>query len=155
MIVRGVRALVILLAVLWLGLVWSLNPSILAQGNPAIARIVHGLLHGVVILLVADLNWQSVKADISRRLDLAGGDDTVNPTEAARRSRLRTLLPIFRNMLAVVLGAVAILMVLLGLGVHIAPLIAGVGIFGVAIGFGSQTLVKDVISGIFWVRFRT
>lgn len=151
MIVRGVRALVILLAVLWLGLVWSLNPSILAQGNPAIARIVQGLLHGVVILLVADLIWQSVKAYISRRLDLAGGDETVNPTEAARRSRLRTLLPIFRNMLAVVLGAVAILMVLSGLGVHIAPLIAGAGIFGVAIGFGSQTLVKDVISGIFYM----
>ncbi|WP_244554935.1 mechanosensitive ion channel family protein [Mesorhizobium prunaredense] len=146
MIVRGVRALVILLAVLWLGLVWRLDPGVLAEG-----RIVRGLLHGVIILLVADLLWQLAKAYIGRTLELGAVDDMVSPAEAVRRSRLRTLLPIFRNMLAVVLGAVAILMVLSGLGVHIAPLIAGAGIFGVAIGFGSQTLVKDVISGIFYM----
>jgi small-conductance mechanosensitive channel len=61
------------------------------------------------------------------------------------------LLPIFRNMLAVLLCTIAVLMVLSGLGVEIGPLIAGAGIFGVAIGFGSQTLVKDVISGVFYM----
>jgi small-conductance mechanosensitive channel len=151
MIVRGVRALVILLAVLWLGLVWRMNPSALAEGNNAINLIVRGLLHGVVILLVADLLWHLAKAYIGRTLELAAVDDTVSTDEAARRSRLRTLLPIFRNMLAVLLGAVAVLMVLSGLGVQIAPLIAGAGIFGVAIGFGSQTLVKDVLSGVFFM----
>jgi moderate conductance mechanosensitive channel len=151
LIVRGVRSLVILLAVLWLGLVWSLNPSVLAEGNTAIPRIVRGLLHGVVILLVADLIWQLAKAHIGRTLELTAVDDTVSADEAARRSRLRTLLPIFRNMLAVLVGAVAVLTVLSGLGVHIAPLIAGAGIFGVAIGFGSQTLVKDVLSGVFFM----
>ena len=54
-------------------------------------------------------------------------------------------------MLAVLLATVAVLMVLSGLGVEIGPLIAGAGIFGVAIGFGSQTLVKDVISGVFYM----
>jgi moderate conductance mechanosensitive channel len=151
MIVRGARALVILLAVLWLGLVWRLDPSVLTEGNSAMTRIVRGLLHGVVILLVADLLWQLAKAHIGRTLELAAADDAVSQTEAARRSRLRTLLPIFRNMLAVLLAAVAVLMVLSGLGVEIAPLIAGAGIFGVAIGFGSQTLVKDVISGVFYM----
>jgi moderate conductance mechanosensitive channel len=151
MIVRSARALVILLAVLWLGLVWRLDPSVLTEGNSAMTRIVRGLLHGVVILLVADLLWQLAKAHIGRTLELAAADDAVSQTEAARRSRLRTLLPIFRNMLAVLLAAVAVLMVLSGLGVEIAPLIAGAGIFGVAIGFGSQTLVKDVISGVFYM----
>ena len=46
---------------------------------------------------------------------------------------------------------VAVLSVLAGLGVQIGPLIAGAGIFGVAIGFGSQTLVKDVLSGVFYM----
>ena len=64
---------------------------------------------------------------------------------------MRTLLPIFRNILAVFLATVAVRMVLSGLGVEIGPLIAGAGIFGVAIGFGSQTLVKDVISGVFYM----
>jgi small-conductance mechanosensitive channel len=61
------------------------------------------------------------------------------------------LLPIFRNILGVFIATVAVLIVLSGLGVQIAPLIAGAGIFGVAIGFGSQTLVKDVISGVFYM----
>lgn len=148
---RGVRALVILLAVLWLSLVWRLDPGAMAEGNTTMNRIVRGLFHGALILLVADLIWQLAKAYIGRTLELAAVDDTITPAEAARRSRLRTLLPIFRNMLAVLLATVAVLMVLSGLGVQIAPLIAGAGIFGVAIGFGSQTLVKDVLSGVFYM----
>jgi small-conductance mechanosensitive channel len=51
----------------------------------------------------------------------------------------------------IALAAVAVLMALSSLGVEIGPLIAGAGIFGVAIGFGSQTLVRDIISGIFYL----
>ncbi|WP_353643113.1 mechanosensitive ion channel family protein [Mesorhizobium sp. WSM2239] len=150
-IVRGARALVILLAVLWLGMIWRLNPGAIAEGNTVLTEILRGLLQGVIILLVADLVWQLAKAYIGRKLETATVDGSVSPAEAARRGRLRTLLPIFRNMLGVFIAAVAILMVLSGLGVQIAPLIAGAGIFGVAIGFGSQTLVKDVISGVFYM----
>ena len=71
--------------------------------------------------------------------------------ELARGDRLRTLLPIFRNTLAALIAVVTLLTILAGLGVQIAPLIAGAGIFGVAIGFGSQTLVKDVLSGVFYM----
>lgn len=60
----------------------------------------------------------------------------------------------FRNTLAALIAAVTILTILAGLGVQIAPLIAGAGIFGVALGFGSQTLVKDVLSGIFYTYRR-
>jgi small-conductance mechanosensitive channel len=151
MMVRGARALVILLAVLWLGLIWRLSPNALTEGDSPTSRIMRGLLHGVVILLVADLLWHLAKAYIARKLEGATVDGTVSPEEAARRGRLRTLLPIFRNLLGVVLATVAVLIVLSGLGVQIAPLIAGAGIFGVAIGFGSQTLVKDVISGVFYM----
>ncbi|WP_245451141.1 mechanosensitive ion channel family protein [Borborobacter arsenicus] len=151
MINRGARALVILLAVLWLAMIWRMNPSALAESNTPMTRIMRGILQGAVILLLADFLWHLSKAYIGRRLELSTVDDTVSPAEAARRGRLRTLLPIFRNMLAVLLGTVAVLMVLSGLGVQIGPLIAGAGIFGVAIGFGSQALVKDVISGVFYM----
>jgi small-conductance mechanosensitive channel len=59
-----------------------------------------------------------------------------------------TLLPILRNFLAVLIAAIAMMMVLPGLGIAIGSLIAGAGIFSVAIGFGSQSLVKDIISRI-------
>ena len=73
-------------------------------------------------------------------------------TDAAiRQARLRTLLPIFRNILFVVIAVLAGLMALSALGVEIGPLIAGAGVVGVAVGFGAQTLVKDVISGIFYL----
>lgn len=150
LIVRGSRALVVLLAVLWFGLVLSRHPGTMVQDALA-NQVMRGLLHGAIILLAADLFWHVTKAYIDRNLEVASGDDAASVAEAARRARLRTLLPIFRNMLAILIAVVAILMVLAGLGVQIGPLIAGAGIFGVAIGFGAQTLVKDVISGILYM----
>ena len=151
LIARGARALVIALAVAWLAVLLRISPAVLAANETTVNRITRGMLHGVIILLVADLLWHLAKASIDRKLAMSAPDETVSQTEAARRGRLRTLLPIFRNILAAFLATVAVLMVLSGLGVEIGPLIAGAGIFGVAIGFGSQTLVKDVISGVFYM----
>ena len=104
------------------------------------------------MLLIADLIWQLAKAYIEFRLELAGHGSSAD--ELARNGRLRTLLPIFRNALAVFIAVVAVLTILAGLGIQIMPLIAGAGIFGVAIGFGSQTLVKDILSGVSHARRR-
>jgi len=101
------------------------------------------------VLLIADLIWQLAKAYIEFRLELTGHGSSAD--ELARNGRLRTLLPIFRNALAVFIAVVAVLTILAGLGIQIMPLIAGAGIFGVAIGFGSQTLVKDILSGVFYM----
>lgn len=150
LIVRGARMLVILLAVLWFATVLRLHPGLLAE-NPLVNQITRGALRGIVILLAADLLWNLVRAYIDRTLETAAGSEPVEPAEAARRGRLRTLLPIFRVTLAIVIATVAVLMVLAELGVQIGPLIAGAGIFGVAIGFGSQTLVKDIVSGLFYM----
>jgi small-conductance mechanosensitive channel len=104
----------------------------------------------VVILLVADFGWQFLKALIDTRL-AANIDETVTEDVRRRRHRLLTLLPILRNVIFVVLLVMTALMVLAALGVEIGPLIAGAGVVGVAIGFGAQTLVKDVISGMFYL----
>ncbi|TGU09559.1 mechanosensitive ion channel, partial [bacterium M00.F.Ca.ET.156.01.1.1] len=61
------------------------------------------------------------------------------------------LLPILRNVLAVTILVVASLTILGQIGVDIGPLITGAGIVGVAIGFGSQALVRDIISGFFYL----
>jgi small-conductance mechanosensitive channel len=66
-------------------------------------------------------------------------------------SRLHTLVPLLGKFLLGVIFVMAALTVLSELGVDIGPLIAGAGIFGLAIGFGAQTLVKDVISGVFFL----
>ncbi len=88
--------------------------------------------------------WEAVNAGMDShvaRLQLQA--------QLARSARLRTLLPILRTLLFVVLAAVFGLTALSEIGVNIAPLLAGAGILGVAIGFGSQKLVQDFITGIF------
>ena len=149
LIERGARLVIIALAAAWLALVFRVNASMMIQDD-AFNRIFRGVLAGIVILLAADLIWQLTKSLISLRVKHAACE-TTDPAQKARNTRLLTLMPILRNFLAAFILVVAVLMVLSGLGVQIGPLIAGAGVFGVAIGFGSQTLVKDVISGIFYM----
>ncbi|MBB6487634.1 mechanosensitive ion channel family protein [Rhizobium lusitanum] len=149
---RGVRALIITFAALWLGKVLGVEAHAMMSGSESvIGKIARGILGGIVILLVADLVWQLAKTYIDGKvmqsLPAVGDSEEMR----ASRARLQTLLPIFRNILAVVIGIIAIMMVLSGLGVQIGPLIAGAGVVGVAVGFGAQTIVKDVISGIFYL----
>jgi small-conductance mechanosensitive channel len=146
---RGARVIIIILAVAWLGAVVRFRASGLMEDEAA-SRIIRGVLGGVVILLAADLIWHMLKGLINGRIERArmeGGDEAA----LARSGRLMTLLPILRDFLAVLIAAIAVMMVLSGLGVAIGPLIAGAGIFGVAIGFGSQALVRDIISGVFYM----
>jgi small-conductance mechanosensitive channel len=67
----------------------------------------------------------------------------------AKSARLRTLLPLLRTTLMISVAVFAGLTVLSEIGINVAPLLAGAGIVGVAIGFGSQKLVQDLINGIF------
>ena len=69
----------------------------------------------------------------------------------AASARMRTLLPMIRTSVFIGFSIIVSLVVLSEVGFNIAPLLAGAGIFGVAIGFGSQTLVKDFLTGLFIV----
>jgi moderate conductance mechanosensitive channel len=82
------------------------------------------------------------------RVTLPGIDDDVEPPA---QSRLATALPLVRSaVLGIVVGVTALL-VLSTLGVDIGPLLAGFGVIGLAISFGSQALVRDIMSGIFFM----
>ena len=114
-------------------------------------RIVTGFVHAAMILVVFDFAWHLTNTFLMRqisRLKLTDGDAGA---AAVRRQRLGTLLPILRNVLLVTFGAIGVLMALSAMGVPIGPLLAGASVFGVAVGFGSQTLVKDVLSGVFYL----
>lgn len=67
----------------------------------------------------------------------------------AQSARVMTLLPLLRNLIRVLIGVVVLMVALAELGVNIAPLIAGAGVVGLAIGFGAQSLVQDLITGFF------
>ncbi len=117
--------------------------SWLAQG--ALGRRVSGAVGTIgLTLLFALLVWEGMNTGIQRHLTrLAAG------AKAARAARLRTLLPMLRSALFVVIAIVVGLITLSEIGVNIAPLLAGAGVVGLAIGFGSQKLVQDIITGLF------
>jgi small-conductance mechanosensitive channel len=148
---RYVPALKALLA----GAIWTLAAVVLLQlwGFGAFdwfrpGQLGNRLLGAVasigVTVLIALLLWESANAAIQRRLDKLSRD-----AEAAKSARVRTLLPMLRTALMVVIVVVVGLIALAEIGVNITPLLAGAGVIGLAIGFGSQRLVQDLITGIF------
>lgn len=103
-------------------------------------------------LLLGWLGWQYVKTLIDRRLKEEMPDEETDMEEGgAGGSRTATLLMLLRKFVLAVMIVMIALVVLSSLGINIAPLIAGAGVIGLAIGFGAQTLVKDIISGIFFL----
>ena len=77
---------------------------------------------------------------------IADGDAASTPA-----SRISTMMPLLRAATAVLITIIAVMVALESFGVNITPLIAGASVFGIAISFGSQTLVKDIVSGIFYL----
>jgi small-conductance mechanosensitive channel len=101
------------------------------------------LIRIALILFFSAIGWTLLASLIENRL---ASDIHGRPLPSARA---RTLLTLFRNALAVVISTITIMILLSEVGVNIAPLLAGAGALGLAISFGAQTLVKDIITGIF------
>ncbi len=108
-------------------------------------RILRSTITIGLLLAGSIVAWEVVSAMIERFL--ASTDR--NGTRIERSARVRTLLPLLRNAFLVLLVTMVSLITLSELGVNIAPLLAGAGVVGLAIGFGAQTLVKDIITGLF------
>jgi moderate conductance mechanosensitive channel len=148
---RGLRAALLIGGAYLVAWFLGLDLAAMTMRDTMATRVVRGAINAVVILLLADFAWHLARAWIDSRLAEANAAGEAHADEIRRRARLRTLLPILRNLLLVVLVTMALLMALSALGVEIGPLIAGAGVVGVAIGFGAQTLVKDIISGMFYL----
>ncbi|MGC8475380.1 MAG: mechanosensitive ion channel domain-containing protein [Acetobacteraceae bacterium] len=115
-----------------------------ATGSALGQRMVSGIGTIGFTLLVALVVWEGANAAMQAHLARL-----TQEAHVARAARMRTLLPLLRSALTVTVGIVAGLTVLSQIGIDVAPLLAGAGIVGVAIGFGSQKLVQDLITGIF------
>jgi len=139
-----VSAIVVMVTLLILMEVWGIGAFEWFRRGALGARVVRSLVSIGLTVLAAVTVWEVMNAAIQRRLVKLSRD-----TQAARSARIRTLLPMLRTALLIIIMIFVALNVLSEIGVNVAPLIAGAGVVGVAIGFGSQTLVKDVITGMF------
>ncbi|MEJ2165031.1 MAG: mechanosensitive ion channel, partial [Desulfobacterales bacterium] len=143
-------ALRLALAVLlffWILKIWNID-------LPIGREVVRTLIEILVVVLVCYVAWGLINAAILRRMrqEMPEADlDDEKEEGGAGGSRVATLLLLLRKFMLVVIILMAGLIVLSALGVNIGPLIAGAGVFGLAIGFGAQTLVRDIISGVFFL----
>lgn len=137
------RVMVVLAVTLLLFDAWHLINLYQWAGSENGEKIIGGLVHILLIMVVAVFSWTLMASIIEHRLalELSNG---IRPS-----ARERTLLTLFRNVLAIVISTITIMIVLSQVGINIAPLLAGAGALGLAISFGAQTLVKDVITGVF------
>jgi small-conductance mechanosensitive channel len=115
---------------------------------------INGVWTVLLILLLARFGWVIICGFFDRRTAKERG--SAGPAEpgdegGAAGSRLGTLLPLFRSFLLITICVIVVMIVLSKIGVDIAPLFAGAGLVGMAIGFGSQSLVKDIFSGLFFL----
>ncbi|MFO0993775.1 MAG: mechanosensitive ion channel [Hyphomicrobiales bacterium] len=148
---RGIRAGLLVVGILIVARAWDLDLRQLTANESLETKLIRGVFSAAVVLLVADFLWHLLSTIIDLKIAQADSGGPGSEEELSRRARVRTLLPIARNILMATIAIVAVLMALAALGVEIGPLIAGAGVLGVAIGFGAQTVVKDVISGMFYL----
>ena len=149
---RAMQAIVVMIAVAVLVHVWGIDVTAMSNMDTPMTRVARGLLEALVILVVADLLWQVVRLMIDSRLaDSHLPLDELDDDARRRRARLHTLLPVLRNFAMFMVLVMATLSALAAMGLQIGPLLAGAGVVGIAVGFGAQTLVRDILSGVFFL----
>ncbi|MGA1844596.1 MAG: mechanosensitive ion channel family protein [bacterium] len=114
---------------------------------------IYSLLRIPLIILLAMILTSVTRFVISRMEHVVGGRMKARPgaSETEVNKQIKTVGEIVYKTIFVTLWIVAVMMVLNELGFDIKPILAGAGIVGLAVGFGAQNLVRDVISGLFMI----
>lgn len=105
-----------------------------------------GIWIGATLIVTVLLSWL-ISALI--RTAIRQADKARGPEVFARAKRTMTLLGALRWLLLIIIWTVAIVTVLRKIGIEIGPILAGLGVAGVAVGLGAQSLVRDLLNGLF------
>ena len=143
-IARCIRVAVLIGVVVLICESWLVNVLGLVDAN-AWDRMTGESRTAGITLFVAYVLWEAFRYSTDSYLR-RHADDT-----ASTASRLGTLIPLLRVTVAIILAVVALLIALENIGVNVTPLLAGASVLGLALSFGSQTLVRDIVSGIFYL----
>lgn len=151
-VIKGavLRVMIAGAAVLSIMLAWGVDLVALAA-SPLGHRLMGSAFSIGTTIIIIGLLYEMFTSAVDRQLSPRKADGHVVEVNA----RARTLLPMLRNVVFVVCMSIVGVVVLSEAGINIAPLLAGAGVLGVAVGFGSQTLVKDFLTGLFIVLENT
>ena len=163
--IRIGRVIIAAVVITLLTRLWGLDWHNLAASGVG-ARVAANLVEVIFIVLTGYLVWELVSLWINRKLAAEQTASGLDPSQedaggeggAAGGTRLATVLPLVLGVLKAAIATIFGLIALGNMGIDTTPLLAGAGIVGLAIGFGAQKLVTDVVSGIFFLvddAFRT
>jgi small-conductance mechanosensitive channel len=146
----GARTFLIVVLAAWLFHLWGYNLPFVSVLSKAIfdSLLIFAIALGVWRLVS---NWIEAKIAAEAPVAEEEDDSADEMGGGVARGRAYTLLPILRKFIGTVLGVMVTLTVLSSLGVDIGPLLAGAGVIGLAVGFGAQKVVADILSGFFYL----
>lgn len=144
--VKRLFRIVLVVAMFFLILrLWGIDISVTRAFSSTVLSVIVVFLLGLIV-------WEYSKTLIDRKLREEFPDDDEEMEEGGTGgTRKGTLLILLRKFVLAVLVVIVSMIMLSEMGIDIGPMIAGAGIVGLAIGFGAQTLVKDIISGVFFL----
>ncbi|MCO6392160.1 mechanosensitive ion channel [Aliihoeflea aestuarii] len=140
-VMQVVRTLTLIGVIIAIAQAWGLVDFFGWAASETGQRVTGSVLSALIIVLVGFALYLAMSSWIEYRLNPNYG--TV-PTP-----REKTLLSLFRNAFTITLAVLVVMLALAQIGINIAPLLAGAGVLGLAIGFGAQKFVQDIITGIF------
>jgi small-conductance mechanosensitive channel len=152
---RYARIVMVLVALAIFARLWDIDIRALSAQFMG-PRVSNALFDISITVLLTWALWGMIRISIERKLDTGKSSGDGEQEEEAEAgglggSRVETVLPLIRIFIKITLVVMAVLISLSSLGVNIGPLIAGAGVVGIAIGFGAQTLVRDIVSGFFYL----
>ncbi|MGC3939633.1 mechanosensitive ion channel family protein [Roseobacter sp. EG26] len=154
-LIRIGRVLAFGLIVLIIAGAWDIDLANVASAGAG-EQFAGNLIEFLVICAIGYIVYELVSLWINRRLAQERSASMTTDQEAgegggAGGSRLATVLPLVLMTAQITIGTIFGLLAIGSLGVDITPLLAGAGILGLAIGFGAQKLVTDIVSGVFFL----
>lgn len=147
---RFMRLVILIAVACWLLALWGYN-------IPYASGLIRAIFESLVTLMLGLIAWKFFSGFIERKIKESLPEKETKEEQdeewggAAKVGRSYTLLPMVRKFIGTVLVVMVTLIILSSLGVNIGPLLAGAGVVGIAIGFGAQKLVSDVLSGFFYL----
>jgi len=154
--VRVGRVILLSFLIILIGKLWGISFTNLAEGGLG-AQFAANITGFFLILALGYMAWEIINLVINKKLaremEASGVTEGEEGNEGggAGLTRMATVLPILRMTMQVTIIIITLLLALSQIGVNITPLLAGAGVLGLAIGFGAQTLVKDIVSGVFFL----
>ena len=140
LILRIVRIVIGLVALFGVLSVWHLVDMFAWFASDSGRWLLAAFIDISIVLIIALIVWLFATGMIEAK---------INSRNAMPSARMETLLHLFRSAIAIAVITITAMIILSELGVNIGPLLAGAGVLGLAIGFGAQKMVQDVITGVF------